>query len=996
MMKKLFALLLSICMIVPMCLAEAVPAPDDALHGFIILDSREFPLYNAVVYRYVHERTGAEVIHIDCDDTNRMFNISFHTQAIDNTGLPHVFEHAVINGSDKYPSRDLFMSLFYGSYNTYMNAHTGQNCTYYPVGSLSEDQLLRFADLYVDCCLHPTILKDEAIYRSEAWRYRMASPEDELTIEGTVYSEMLGALTLQRANIYNVCRTALPGSMVGNVSGGDPDFIPDMTYDMLRDYHAKYYHPSNSVTWLYGRLDKLGDFLALLDDAFAPFDRQAFTLEDPGYTPITGPVEAEYAFPVEAGSDTDDAAMCWYSFVCPGLKGDADESQAVKLLSILLNDDSSPIGLAMRRELPSAGFGCTTYTEGPDPLIVFVAQNIDREDVPTFKRIVEEGIADAVANGFSDDLVDAVAASEEIANRMTTENASIGYYLISGMMQEYFTFGDPYRLIDDYAAIDSLKPWHASGRFCEMAKKWLQDNSLTAIVTTWPDPGKKEEKDAALAEKLREIKANMSAEEIDAIVASSNAQPEYNPDTAAMVRDLTAVTVPTLPEEALIFPVRDVTDESGIRHMSAVAEVEDIANVKLLLDTSAMPQENLLWMQLYVDLLGEIDTAGHTWDQLPLLESRYLYNFNLNLYSKVIDEPFTPKLQIEWIGLDGDQATAFDLVHELMFDTKFDDPELLSDNLAYLIASARQGINADPGSLVARRAIGRKQLNYRYADYLKGLSYYNFLNDTAALLENDPAAVQAKLEGVQATLNNSTNAIVEVVGSADSIELNDQLADEWFARLDHRPIEPVTYDLPVPAQNEALIVDSAVQYNFVALDKESLGLEPYDPLASVVSTLINDTYLIPMIRDQYGAYSTSLAFSNLGAYIDTYRDPNIAQSFETIDGLPDFMDSLPEALDQETLDPYIMSVYTGYAQSSGQLSEAMNALTSYGQGYPDDFKLQCMRNLEATTPETLAEYAPAVRRLVEEGARYTAGGAAAINAEADRYDVILNPFGSAQ
>ena len=163
---------------------------------------------------------------------------------------------------------------------------------------------------------------------------------------------------------------------------------------------------------------------------------------------------------------------------------------------------------------------------------------------------------------------------------------------------------------------------------------------------------------------------------------------------------------------------------------------------------------------------------------------------------------------------------------------------------------------------------------------------------------------------------------------------------------------------------------------------------------SVVSALINDAYLIPMIRDQYGAYSTALAFTNLGAYIDTYRDPNIAQSFEAIDGLPDFMDSLPEAIDQETLDPYIMSVYTSYAQSSGQLSEAMNALSSHGQGWPEDFTLQCMRKLKAMTPETLANYAPAIRKLVEEGARYTAGGAAAINAEAGRYDAILNPFGS--
>ena len=996
MFKRLWAVLIALALMsFPLgALAEAAELPEDGTNGFDLVDSRAFPLYNAMVYRYAHRRTGAEVIYIQNDDTNRVFNMSFHTQAIDNTGLPHVFEHAATNGSDKYPSRDLFMSLMYGSYNTYMNAHTAQTCTYYPVSSLSEDQLLRYADLYVDCCLHPMILKDEAIYRSEAWRYRLDTPEDDLTLEGTVYSEMLGSLTLNKAQIYNARRASLPGSLVGNVSGGDPDCIPDMTYEMLRDYHAKYYHPSNSVTWLYGKLDHFEDFLKLLDDAFAPYDREAFELEDPGYQPLTAPVTQECAFPVEAGSNTDNAAVAWYCFVCPGLKDDAELSQVMDLFATLIGDSASPMNLALRKALPSGSFGTGFYCEGPDAVVIFIAQNINREDVPTFRQIVDDGIADAAENGFSDDLVDAVNARVEISCRLATESDAIGFDLIESMMQEYFSFSDPWRYIEDVAALDNLKSWHTSGRYAELARQWLVGNPRTALVTTYPDPGRKEEKDAALAARLSEIKANMDPGEIDAIVASSHLQPVSNPDTPAMIQALTAVTVPTLPEEAPSFTVVDRTDENNIRYLSACAEVEDIAQVHLMLDTAAVPQDDLHWLQLYVDLLGNMDTARHTWDQLPMLVGRYLCGFDTNLYSKVIEAPFTPKLQMKWAGLDADQPAAFDLLRELLYETQFDDASRLRDNLSRAIASRRTAINASPLDTAMRRALGHSFMNYRYSEYLNGLDYYAFLNDTLARLETDPEGVRTSLEGIRETLNNASGAIVEVAGSAQSITLNEDLAGDWLKQLNHRPVEKAVYDLPVPAAREAMIVDSAVQYNVVALSNDDLGLESYDPMTHVLGRIISDAYLIPRIRDQYGAYGADMSCNNYGMSIDTYRDPNIAQSFEAIDELPDFMDALPDSIDQETLDAYIMSVYTSYARSGGALSGAMEAIDFHAMGLPDDFTLKCMKTLKTMTPESLRTYAPAVRKLVEAGARFTAGGAVAINAEAERYDVILNPFGA--
>ena len=248
-MKKLLSVLLALAVLlsagafsapVRAYADDALPAVGDTVEGFTVRETRDFPLVGATVVLFEHERTGAQLMYIANNDTNRVFDLSFFTRAVDNTGLPHVFEHSTLDGSEKYPSKALFFNLIYQTYNSYMNAFTYPLFTSYPVGSLSEEQLLKYADYYTDSCLHPSIMTDESIFREEAWRYRLASAEDELSIEGTVYSEMLGAMDLESSARNYMMRTAFPGSQIGNESGGEPEFIPDMTWEALQAFPNTY------------------------------------------------------------------------------------------------------------------------------------------------------------------------------------------------------------------------------------------------------------------------------------------------------------------------------------------------------------------------------------------------------------------------------------------------------------------------------------------------------------------------------------------------------------------------------------------------------------------------------------------------------------------------------------------------------------------------------------------------------------------------------------
>ncbi len=998
-MKKTLSILLILALLMSglgaaLPAESGLPAPGETVEGFVVRELREFPLVGGTAILFEHERTGAQLMYIANSDTNRVFDLTFFTRAIDNTGLPHVFEHATLNGSDKYPSTALFFNLSFQTYNTFMNAMTYPLMTTYPVASLSEAQLLKYADFYTDSCLHPSILKDESIYREEAWRYRMASMEDDLTIEGTVYSEMLGAMDLDTVAYLNMLRAAFPGSTIGNESGGDPAFIPDMTWEALKDYHETYYHPSNCMAYLYGDFEDYSAFLKLLDEAFAPYEKREFSFEDPDYTALGESVEQSLAFPMESGAAKEDRSTIYYTFVCPGLKADPEEELVLNTLTDLLIADASPLMQSLKKALPSGSFASYIETQAPEDAIIFVASNVDPEDAGVFRSTVDTVLAEVAEKGFAQDLVDGVMTSLSLSTKLTGESSTVGVDLIPTLAYDLSTSGNPFSYMDYVDALDRLDDWNREGLYARAVADRLLENETTVLVATYPEPGLREELDAAEAARLAEVKASMSEEELLAIVETTNAEKEEK-DASAYVTQLQAVTVSSLPEEQREYSVSDTLGEDGVRRLSAEAGVDGIGQTLLMLDAAGIPQEDIHWFALYLSLIGELDTAEHSREELATLSTRYLYNgqIRLSLLDRYGTDEYHPYLRAGWIAADEDLAAGYDLVYEILFDTKFDDYETVSGLIGQSKASLKSSINSAPYSALLYRDIGASKPLYAYYDSFNFLDFYAFLEQVEQLMESEPAAVQAKLEEIQTYFHNRTNAISAYAGCASGIETNAALADAFLAKLDERPVEPVDYVFEKPARSEALIVDSSVQFNCVIGDYAAMGLEGYTADLDAVASLVTDLYLFPQLREQYGVYTPLHAFlSDCGPYFVSYRDPNIRETFAVYDALPAFLAG--QELDQETLDGYILSSYSAYAMPEGELSGAISALLSALSEEPADLKLQYMRELKALTPESFAAYAEAYAALMENGLRSTAGGAAAINAEAELYDVILNPFGS--
>ena len=964
-------------------------APGDVVNGFEVLEIRDFPLVGGVIVYFEHQKTGAEFMYIANDDTNRTFDLTFFTRPTDNTGLPHVFEHATLGGSEKYPSKSLFFNLIYQVYQTYMNAATYDCMTTYPVASLSEEQLLKLADLYTDSCLHPMIMYDESIYREEAWRYRMADAEAPLTIEGTVYSEMLGAIDLEDAAYKNYCRTTFPGSVLGFEQGGDPADIPNMTWDSLKNYHNLFYHPSNCIGFLYGEIEDYGAFLALLDEAFAPYEKEEFTFEDSEYEPITEPVRAEIAFPVEAGANTTNASTIYYSFVCKDVP--EEQIHILDTLTDVLAADASPYQQTMKKVLPSGQFSVFIELAGPEPAIVFSASHVNPEDADVFAETVDSILADVAEKGFDAEMVDSVMAQLAMSNRLVREAADVGVEsVIPNLAYNYATTGDPWAYLDYVDTLNRMDELNGEGAYAEVVASFLSGSETTALTVTYPEPGLREQLNAAEAERLQEVKAGTSQEEIEAIVTASNAM-ETEEDNSAMVAQLQAVTVESLPEEVRLYDYTDEMGEDGVRRINVTAGVDGVGQVDLYLDAAGLPQEYLHLFKLYTDLTGYLDTNELTREEIANLSSRYLYGGGIVVDETGHVDDYHPWLHAAWIGTDEEMGEGYDLMYQLLFDLKLDDAQRVTEAVSAVKASLKASITQEPYAVQLYRSYGRFWPMYQYMSYVNYLEYYEFLEEIEDALAVDPDSVIAALQEVQSFFHNRNGAVMTFCGSEESQENNEVLADAFFAKLDDVEVEPAEYDLPVPENSEALVVESSVQYNGVVASYDALNLPGFSGQLDAVTGLVLDTFLMPLLRDQYGAYGVfhSAGFES-GVYLISYRDPNVEETFEVYESLPELVEELE--IDQETLDGYILSSYTYYAQSTGELSGAVAAAKKVLEGKSQEDVLQYMRDLKAVTPETVKEYADMYVQMLANGARFTSGGAAAISENEYLYDAVLNPF----
>ncbi|MDO4189254.1 MAG: insulinase family protein, partial [Lachnospiraceae bacterium] len=487
-------------------------------NAYEIITEKEVKDLNSKGYLLKHKKTGARIFILSNDDENKVFYIGFRTPPYNSTGLPHILEHSVLCGSDKYPVKDPFVELCKGSLNTFLNAMTYPDKTVYPVASCNDQDFKNLMDVYMDAVLHPNIYKHDEIFRQEGWRYELEDVDSEIKINGVVYNEMKGAFStpddMMDREIFN---TLFPDTPYGVESGGDPDVIPELSYEEFLDFHGKYYHPSNSYIYMYGNMD--------IDERLEYLDREYLSkyeaIDIDSTIVMQKPFDKTYMltkqFSVTNEEPTDKNTYLSYNVVVDTALN-RELYVAFQVIDYCLI--GAPGAILTERLLKSGIVSDidAVYENGIlQPYYSIIGKGADKKDLDAFISEIKDELNNAVSNGLNKDMIRAAINIFEFKYR----EADFGRYP-KGLMYGLQAFDswlyddkDPFMHIEANDTFAFLKKQVDTDYFEQIINKYLLNNNHSSIVVLEPERGLNAKKDKALADKLSEYKKSLSEEQIN-------------------------------------------------------------------------------------------------------------------------------------------------------------------------------------------------------------------------------------------------------------------------------------------------------------------------------------------------------------------------------------------------------------------------------------------------------------------------------------------------
>src|SRR3984893_12916624 len=492
--------------------------------GYTILRKERLDRLEGSIADPKHSRTSARHLHIECPDDNNSFAVFFPTVPMDSTGVAHILEHVVLAGSQKFPVRDPFFSMTRRSLATFMNAFTSADWTMYPFSSRNKKDFNNLLEVYLDATFFPRL--DEDSFKQEGIRFEFedpADPKSALRYKGVVYNEMKGALATPQAAVQKIVGEALfPGLTYSHISGGDPEHIPDLTWEQLRKFHAVHYHPSNAYFYTYGDQDLEETLAAIEANALTHFKRIEVDTSIPDVKRFTKPVKAVEPYPATKGEDNTRKAQALVAWVTVHT-GDSFQLLAMKVLSeVLLGNAGSPLRKALIDSKLGTAMADGSGLQDDFRETVFGAglKGIDPDDAEKVQGVVLDTLERLSKNGVDAAQVDATIHRLEFEKRERS-NAGFPYALkvLFNFLSPYQYGGDPYAAINFDADLEHLETARKEGRFFEnLIAAEMLDNQHRGLLTLVPDPDLEERKRRQELERLAAIEAKFTDDDRARIV----------------------------------------------------------------------------------------------------------------------------------------------------------------------------------------------------------------------------------------------------------------------------------------------------------------------------------------------------------------------------------------------------------------------------------------------------------------------------------------------
>ena len=908
-----------------------------------------------------HKKTGAKVFLMPCEDDNKVFAIGFRTPAGDSTGVPHILEHSVLCGSQKYPCKDPFIELAKGSLNTFLNAMTYPDKTVYPIASCNEKDFENLTDVYLDAVFFPNMRKEEKIFRQEGWHYELDDPDGELTYNGVVYNEMKGVYSsadglLERA----IGKVLYEGCTYGEESGGDPDNIPDLTYEDFKAFHAKYYHPSNSYIYLYGNCD-MDKMLEKIDrDYLSQFDKIKIDSEIPLPGKWDAPKDVSFDYPVLDSESTDKSSIfSWHAAVDCEL--DPIESTAMQILDYVLLDVP---GAPLQRALVSAGIGddiCGGFMGGIRlPYFSVIAKNADSSRKKDFIDIVKKTLK-AQADGELDKLSVEAAINVLEFRAREADFGSLPKGLAYGLQSfdSWLYDSDPTMHLRFNEIFKTLRSRIHEGYFEEIIRKYLIDNRYQATITLNPVKGLQQKNEEKLRSRLAEIKAGLSADEISAVIESTKALKAYQSEPS---RKEDILKIPMLKREDIrkeVAPVKwEEQTHNGYKLLFCEAFTSGIAYIKLIYDLKKIPAEDIPYAAFLAEVFGYIDTEKHSYADISTqinLNSGGL-GFSVESYADLLENKkavmtFATNCKVLYDKTD----FAFRMMDEILFESKLNDTDRLKEIIAEIKSKTRESLVASGHQTALNRAGSAFSQDRWFIDHTRGIAYLRMLEST------DAQKMSVKLREICERIFTKDNLLIHIVSDEEGLEA----AKRSIAVRGYEEGKPDLLNIELKnSGSEAFTTAGMVNYVARFGNYKNHG-HKFNGYMVVLRTLLNYDYLWNNIRVKGGAYGCGSIFGNSGIIgLYTFRDPNLSASDEVFKGIPEYVRNY-EA-DEREMTKSVIGTISDQDTPMTPLGKGLRALSCYMGHLSTEMRQKTRDEILGVTPEDIRKLAPVLEDILSD------------------------------
>lgn len=964
----------------------------EIIHGFRLKEKQTLPETGGDGLYFEHEQSGARLLVLANDDPNKTFGIGFRTPSHNSTGVAHILEHSVLNGSEKYRTKEPFMDLAKSSLATFLNAMTFSDKTIYPVASRNDQDFRHLMDVYLDAVFHPSIYRTKEIFLQEGWHYHLEDKADPITYRGVVYNEMRGALSGADEQVDAAILEALyPDTVYGCESGGDPYEIPNLTYEAFCDFHRNYYHPVNSYLYLYGKVD-LDEVLAYIDrDYLSSFNRIELDSSLQRQEPFTEPKYIESDYSVAGDDDIEGKDYLAYSVVF----GTRDNLRDIFLSDLLTDALISSQAGPLRKALLAAGIGADVSSFSSDGLQIpfgIVAKDTDGSRRDEFVNIIETCLRDLAENGIDQDLLLASLNKLEFSYREASGYATRGIVYYINAFESWLYDQSPFAALAYNAPLAALREDIKSNRLGKELLTRIVNNPHKVIMTAKPNPGKNERRDEAVATELTVLKNSLDDEQLDALIAETQRlidrqNRQDTPEERATLPTLSLVDIDAKVERV----PRETHELEGATVLLHDLFTSGVIYLDMLFKTEHIHPEELCDYSLLTTLIGSVDTKKRSYSDVATEE--YLLTGGISIsptiYTHHEDRTIIyPRLSLATRVLSSsDNDQIFALLKEMLLESDFSDSQRIHEVVQMLRSRMEMGVFQQGHAVASARALSYINKQGKYGESLAGLDFLFYLQDLDKHFDERKDALMARLNNLYQRLLNKEDILISITGERQDCLRMFPAMGAFLASLPTDIREACDYLPATEILNEGILSAAGVQYVAQAADLTKFGLE-YNGRLEVLSNLLSHEFLYNEIRAKGGAYGQGIRFSQAGYMtVYSYRDPNLAETFDVYRSISNWLKNLD--FDAERLNPFIIGTMNRFdpaltEQNKGRLDMRL-ALT--GQSFEDIERIQ--QEALAVTVEELRSYADAIAKGIDENIRCVLGSAAKIKQEETRFDRLV-------